>query len=412
MKFHNNEYILKKITEAGVEFHLPEMDSKTENERKIGKSMSVFYNPRMIINRDLTICVVNTYTEHKSHPITFCDSMAATGIRSIRLLKQARGIERIYINDLNPIAVESIKLNLELNEIPSENYQITSQDAKLFLSQFYNQTETYLDVIDIDPFGSPCQYIPAAMEAISISEGGGLLCATATDTPVLFGIKKEACIRKYLTSPIRTEFIKEMGTRIFIYFIAKIANLYELYIQPVLSISANHFVRVFILVRKGILGVNSNIREFGSYIYCKKCHYRSAEKFEYEKSRMSSDICPTCGEKMITSGLLWLGNLHNSEYMKDLVTQLEDPMVQSFPSYAKMKKFVELAKNEDQFPPYFYSIPKIADSMNLTYPSLRKIQNKLNELGYTSSRTHFDPQSLKTEADITILKAILKENHN
>jgi tRNA (guanine26-N2/guanine27-N2)-dimethyltransferase len=327
-------------------------------------------------------------------------------------LKQCDSIEKVYINDLNPIAVETIKRNLDLNKISPDKYQISSQDAKLLLSHFHADTDSYFDIIDIDPFGSPCQYIPAAMQSIGVSEVGGLLCATATDTPVLFGIKKEACIRKYLTSAIRTEFIKEMGTRILIYYIAKIANLYKLHIQPVISISANHFVRVYFLIRKGILGVNSNIREFGSYTYCRTCLHRSAEKHDYKKSKMNSNICPNCGGKLIFSGLLWLGNLHNSEYMKDLEEQLQDSLVQTFPSYNQLKKYVELAKNEDEFPPFFYSIPKIADSLDYTYPSLLKLQNRLKEKGFESSRTHFDPQALKTTAPIEIIKEILKEFQN
>jgi len=412
LKIRNEEYNPTEVEEAGVKFLLPEKNSKPESEKKIGKSMSVFYNPRMTINRDLTICVVNTYSRQRTTKLSYCDSMAATGIRAIRLLKQCQGIEKVHINDLNPIAIETIKKNLELNQIPSNQYKIYTQDAKLLLTHFHEDTDEYFDIIDIDPFGSPCQYIPAAMQSISVSEGGGLLCATATDTPVLFGIKKEACIRKYLTSPIRTEFIKEMGTRILIYYLAKIANLYELYIKPVISISANHFVRVFFLVRKGILGVNSNIREFGFYQYCKSCFHRSAEKFEYVKSKMRSNICPNCGETMISSGLLWLGDLHNSEYMRNLEEQLAEPMVQSFPSYTQMKKFVELAKNENKFPPYFYSLPKLADSLNITYPAPLKIQKRLKELGYESSRTHFDPQALKTTASIEVMKKILKEFHN
>lgn len=411
LKIRDEEYNPTEVEEAGVKFLLPEKDSKLKSEKKIGKSMSVFYNPRMTINRDLTICVVNTYSAQRSSKLSYCDSMAATGIRAIRLLKQCEGIEKVYINDLNPIAIETIKKNLEFNQIPSEQYQIYMQDAKSLLTHFHENTDEYFDIIDIDPFGSPCQYIPAAMQSISVSEGGGLMCVTATDTPVLFGIKKEACIRKYLTSPIRTEFLKEMGTRILIYFLAKIANLYELYILPVLSISANHFVRIYYRVRKGILGVNSNIREFGIYQYCRKCLHRTAEKFEYVKSKMKSNICPNCGELMRSSGLLWLGNLHNPDYLTSIEEQLEDPLVQSFPSYKQIKKYVELAKNEDNFPPYFYSIPKIADSLDITYPAPSKIQERLKQLGFNSSRTHFDPQALKTSASIDVIKKILKEFH-
>jgi tRNA (guanine26-N2/guanine27-N2)-dimethyltransferase len=412
LKIRDEDYNPTQVEEAGITFLLPEKDSKQESKKKIGKSMTVFYNPRMTINRDLTICVVNIYSAHRNTKLSYCDSMAATGVRAIRLLKQTNAIETVHINDLNPVAIETIKKNLDFNQIPLHHYKIYMQDAKSLLTHFHENTDEYLDIIDIDPFGSPCQYIPAAMQSISVSEGGGLMCATATDTPVLFGIKKEACIRKYLTAPIRTEFIKEMGIRIFIYYLAKIANLYELYIQPVLSISANHFVRVYYLVRKGILGVNSNIRKFGTYQYCRKCLHRTAVKFEYLKSKMNSNICPHCGDVMISSGLLWLGNLHNPDYLTGLEEQFADPLIQSFPSYKQIRKYVELAKNEDEFPPFFYSIPKIADSLNVTYPAPLKIQKRLKELGYESSRTHFEPQALKTTASINVIKKILKEFHS
>lgn len=412
MKIRNEEYNPTKIEEAGVEFLLPEKDSKNEKEKKIGKSMSVFYNSRMTINRDLTICMINAYAKNRTTKLHYCDSMAASGIRALRLLKQCDAVEKVYINDMNPIAVETIKENLKLHSIDSNRYHIYSQDAKLLLSQFHEDNDCYFDVIDIDPFGSPSQYIPAAMQSISVLEVGGLLCVTATDMPVLFGIKKEACIRKYLTESIRTEFIKEMGTRILIYYTAKIAHLYELYIKPVLSISANHFVRVYFHVRKGILGGNDNIHQFGNYFYCKSCFHRSVNKLDYKKHEMSSNICPNCGETMITSGLLWLGNLHDPDYMEDLEQQLTTPLVKSFPSINQMKKFVELAKNEDNFPPYFYSIPKLADSLNLTYPGFKKIINRLEEMGFTASRTHFDPQGLKTTASIEIIKEILREFHH
>lgn len=408
MKIHNIDYQSTRLKEAEVEFFLPEKKPKNEEENKIGKSMSVFYNPRMIINRDLTIYVVNTYSSQRSTKLNYCDSMAATGIRAIRLLKQCPAIEKVFINDLNPIAIETVQKNLQINGITQQQIQISSLDAKLLFSTYYDQNHTYYDIIDIDPFGSPSEYIPSAMQAISVHEVGGLMCVTATDTPVLFGIKKEACIRKYLTTPIRTEFIKEMGTRILIYFIAKIANLFELYVHPVMSISAQHFVRVFLHIRKGILGVNSNIQKFGNYLYCRSCHYRSVEKVE-QKSTILQCTCPLCGNIMIASGLVWMGNLHDPEYVQDLDIQLQNTGKNMYPSYNQLLKFVELVKNEDNFPPYYYSIPKIADYLGITYPSLLKILERLEEKGFHAARTHFDPQAVKTEASITVVKEVLKE---
>ena len=91
------------MEEAGVDFLLPEKILDENKEKKIGKSMSVFYNPRMTINRDLTICVINTYANQRKAKLYYCDSMAATGIRTLRILKQYESIQKVIINDFSVI---------------------------------------------------------------------------------------------------------------------------------------------------------------------------------------------------------------------------------------------------------------------------------------------------------------------
>ena len=45
------------------------------------------------------------------------EALAATGLRSIRFLKELDDLHKIHINDLSPAAVESIQKNLELNNV-------------------------------------------------------------------------------------------------------------------------------------------------------------------------------------------------------------------------------------------------------------------------------------------------------
>ena len=80
-------------------------------EHKISKKMPVFYNPEMKLNRDISVQIIKYYK-----PKTILDLLAASGIRSIRFIKEAKAKD-ITINDLNPKAIKNIKQNLKLNKI-------------------------------------------------------------------------------------------------------------------------------------------------------------------------------------------------------------------------------------------------------------------------------------------------------
>ena len=83
--FDKNKYITKQ--EGSVKFLLHEID----NDTIPSKSMNVFYNKRMEINRDISILAVIAYSNIVSQgSLVVVDSMAASGIGSIRLLKLSK----------------------------------------------------------------------------------------------------------------------------------------------------------------------------------------------------------------------------------------------------------------------------------------------------------------------------------
>ncbi len=212
-----NKYITKQ--EGSVKFLLHEGD----NDTIPSKSMNVFYNKRMEINRDISILAIIAYNNLISqNSLVVIDSMAASGIGAIRLLKNSKNVEKIYLNDINPVAVELIKNNLELNEIEPKQAEVLNKDANLLFSEI-SQNSSPPNVISIDPFGTPNLYIDSAFKAIKKDKG--LLCITATDTAVLFGVKPMACIRKYMSKPLHTEYCKEIGARILTYYISRVANI-------------------------------------------------------------------------------------------------------------------------------------------------------------------------------------------
>ncbi|MHA1728443.1 MAG: tRNA (guanine(10)-N(2))-dimethyltransferase [Promethearchaeota archaeon] len=410
-------------SEGKIKFYLPIYANSGESSHQrnsvIGKSMPVFFNERMALNRDLTLLMVKIYSNNIGRKISFLDAMASTGVRAIRLLKETDIIKEkhgLFINDLNPLAVKYIHKNMKLNKIKKNRYRIFNEDARRLMGRFrylksYNKEEkedNFCDVIDIDPFGTPSHYIPAAMQCIEL---GGLLCITATDTPVLFGIRKETCVRKYLTKPIRVNYSKELGTRILIYYVAKIGHLFKMNINPVLSISSDHFIRVFLVIKRGIKGVNKNMENFGRIIYCQKCGFRKQEKFKITEIYKRTENCPLCNSIVKRSGLLWIGNLHSAEYRRDLMNEVERTNKEELPSYNRIKKYLDLSADEDkEYPPYYYVIPKIADSLTTTFPSMKILQKEFINRGFKVTRTHFNPQALKTDANIREVKEIITDS--
>ncbi|MFW9781934.1 MAG: hypothetical protein ACFFFB_06590, partial [Candidatus Heimdallarchaeota archaeon] len=189
-KSRNNKYILQK--EGAVKFYIHQSDK----DLIPSKSMNVFYNKNMEINRDITISSIITYKNlYNPDSLIIVDSMAASGITSIRLLQECNNIEKIYINDINPLANYLIKKNLELNRNLLNHVEVTNEDANsLFLKLGHPNELKKPNIIIIDPFGTPSYFIDTASKAIQ--KENGLLCITATDTAVLFGIRKNACIKK------------------------------------------------------------------------------------------------------------------------------------------------------------------------------------------------------------------------
>ena len=71
-----------------------------ENKKIVSKEMEVFYNPVMGINRDISVLLLNSIN---NNDLQIADPLAASGIRSIRFLKELNKnkISRIYIDDFD-----------------------------------------------------------------------------------------------------------------------------------------------------------------------------------------------------------------------------------------------------------------------------------------------------------------------
>ncbi len=408
-------YEKKRIlrAEGQVKFYISERDSDVIPS----KSMGVFYNKRMEINRDITNLAIKVFKDlYKQEHLTIVDLMAASGISSIRMLKECCNIKKIYINDINPIAVEFIKENLLLNniDIKSSQIEVSQKDACLNLSEIAqknrsNSNENQLppNVISIDPFGTPNLYLDSAFKAIQKIDG--LLCITATDTAVLFGVRTKPCVRKYMSKPLHNEYCKEIGARILVYFISRIANVNKMGIIPLLTFYTGHFIRVFCITFKDKKKIASFFPSYGFIIHCNMCGHRFSINNNVLKI---PNRCPLCDsdEKLDFAGPLWINELHSETFIKEIIAVNKENGYRNEKRIDKLLKFI---LEENSLPLSYFNIHKLAQKLKLfSLPKIDAIIQAIKEKGNKASRTHFDFLSIKTDMNINSIKNIIIKLEN
>ncbi len=125
---------LEIIKEGSAELYVHSVD----RDLVPSKSMNVFYNEKMELNRDISNLALIAYNNlYNPEHLIVIDSMAASGIGSIRMLMECKNIKKMYINDLNSLAVELIHKNISLNKLDINNIQIevSNKDANLLFSE-------------------------------------------------------------------------------------------------------------------------------------------------------------------------------------------------------------------------------------------------------------------------------------
>lgn len=249
---------------------------------------AVFYNPVQQFNRDLSVSVISTFSriyqselaakrlarKTRAKPndsddvdetpdampthedevqlqagvqldtgLVILEALSATGLRSIRYANEIPGVRRIIANDLSKQAIAAIQHNVQHNRV-AHLIEVSHADAQT-LMYLSTAPEKRFSVVDLDPYGAPTRFLDGAVQSLT---DGGLLCVTATDMAVLAGGTPEACFVKYGSVPVRSKSCHEMALRILLQSVEATATRYGRYVRPLLSISADFYIRIFVRI--------------------------------------------------------------------------------------------------------------------------------------------------------------------
>jgi len=180
---------LKEYTEGRTTFLTADVEEHTAEKGQPTTDMAIFYNPRMRINRDLSVLFLRAYMEEHDVKL-ICEPLAGSGVRSLRYLNEIPGEFNALLCDVNPLAIETATKNLDKYGF-LDRAEVLRGDAKVLL--LTESRGKRFDFVDIDPFGSPVPYLNAAIQ--SLNPRGGLLGLTATDMPALCGVYPRVSLR-------------------------------------------------------------------------------------------------------------------------------------------------------------------------------------------------------------------------
>ncbi|KAI0362202.1 N2,N2-dimethylguanosine tRNA methyltransferase [Trametes cingulata] len=365
--------------------------------------------------------------EFKPHQFVILEALSATGLRSIRYAHEIPLVKYVIANDLSPAAVEAMRRNVELNDLHEKEEPVPEgstekpkvRPAKVRVNEgdacalMYNHRSerNRVDVVDLDPYGTAAPFIDGAVQCVN---DGGLLCVTCTDMSVLATTNyPEKCFSNYGGAPVKAEYCHEAALRLVLHTLATSAARYGRYVQPLLSLSIDFYVRLFVRVYTAPIEVKKVFSKTAVYHVCSGCQSFYEQPFGRVVEQVSdkgnvnllfkvhqgppvSERCPECNSALHVAGPMWSGPIHNKEFVSSVLAHVE-ANEDKYGTSARMKGMLTVAK-EELDTPFYFTPSKIASHFHCVCPSLDETASALLHAGHKVSRSHACAGSLKTSA--------------
>lgn len=396
--------------------------------------------------------------EAPKFPFTILDALSASGLRALRYAHELPFVTEVVSNDLSSSAAESIKANVEHNAL-QDKIRVNNDDA---LALMYRSIADGLskkantrrpvptnawDVIDLDPYGTAAPFLDAAVQAVR--DDGGLLAVTCTDSAIWAGHSYgEKAFSQYGGTPLKGNHSHEVGLRLILNAIASSAGRYGLDIEPLLSLSIDYYVKIFVRVTKS----PQNVKFLGSktmvvyscdsgcsawqtqYMMKSKPAMNKKGTQHYYKWSMSQgptmdEHCAFCGAKPHLTGPMYGGRLHNSDFIRRLLEEISTADKDVYGTLPRLQGMLVTALEEElpQPPPeqpvnpkedaaaaidphpFYFDPAKLSSFLSCICPSHDMMRGALLHLGYQVTRSHCRPGSIKTDAPWSTIWWVMTE---
>lgn len=273
-----------------------------------------------------------------------------------------------------------------------------------------------------DPYGNPTQFLDGAVQSIA---EGGLLLVTATDMAILAGNTPESCYAKYGSVSIKSKACHEMALRILLRCIESHATRYGRYIKPLLSISADFYIRVFVRIYTSPLECKLSSTKQSMIYQCVGCTTFALQPLGITKPNPSEknpkqfkyclpigpnfkDHCEQCNNRYYTGGPIWSAEIHDAEFIDLLYETIQSEESQKLVTHSRIYGMLSVIQEELLDVPLYYSIDHLCSILKMENVPILKFRSALLHAGYQVSYSHACKTSVKTNAPSKVLWDILR----
>ena len=340
-----------------------------------------FLNPAMAPARTRSVMLLNDALEHgwlarTDQSIRILDALCATGVRVRRwrneIPSHLQKRLRITANDLDDFALDWAKAS-HATHPPSQDVQHRPEDDRYgnsYTQNFENglnfrqvdariaMIETGHQWIDLDPFGSPVQFLDSALQGLSRI---GVLEITATDTAALTGSSSSSQARRYGAKGIVDAYAHDDAVRLLLATVATAAARLDKAITPLLALFDGHHVRISCLVKTSREQASEIGENIGWRVREDDVPYRFVRH-------------PTPEQVKRGSGPLWIGPLWD----KKIASRMTE------------EKAIELCQPDSNEVDYFISQGLTWDEQDIEYSTreLRRSVRYISQAADLMSREH------------------------
>ncbi|KAK0627649.1 S-adenosyl-L-methionine-dependent methyltransferase [Immersiella caudata] len=411
-----------------------------------------------------TAAAAGAEQEKPGSKFTILDALSASGLRALRYAHEIPFLTSVTSNDLLKTAVDSIKLNVKHNRLESKikvshddaiahMYTLIAQELrrKDLRTGKVSKSEKY-DVVDLDPYGSAAPFLDAAVQAVR--DDGGLLAVTCTDSGVWASAGyAEKCYSLYGGVPVKGWYSHEGGLRIVLHAIETAAAKYGLAMEPLVSLSIDFYLRVFVRIKKSPAAVKfqggKNMVVYNCDSGCgawatqllmanKEAPNKKGSGVFYKHSLAKGPTvnrsCEHCGGTMHMAGPMYAGRIHSPDFIKRILAELDDASPEVYGTTARIRGMLQTALEEflpspedmeaaksgmdlsreaelatvEPYPFYFHPAT-LSGMIHCTTPSEAAFKGALKGLGYRVTRSHTKPGSVKTDAPWSVIWHVMRE---
>ncbi|XP_051957166.1 tRNA (guanine(26)-N(2))-dimethyltransferase [Xyrauchen texanus] len=394
-----------------VVVHLSEEKNGKADEEELEKSENEQEKVEASVEKEY---VTATVGERCEQGLRVLEGLSASGLRSVRFALEVPGLKSITANDYSAKAAALIARNAEHNNV-SHILQASQRDASMVMYEAKGRKERY-DVIDLDPYGSPSSFLDAAVQAVS---EGGLLCVTCTDMAVMAGNSGETCYSKYGSMSIKSKYCHEMALRIILHSLDQKAAVYQRYIEPLLSVSVDFYIRVFVRVRTGQAMVKNSASKQALVYNCVGCgafHLQRMGKRTIQGKHMKYSAatgppvgsnCEHCGQRHQLGGPIWAEPLHDIIFVQKVLGAVSGNPTR-FRTSKRIEGVLSMVTEELRDVPLYYVLDHLSSTVHCNTPPMLQFRSALLHAGHRVSLSHACKNAVKTDAPAGVLWDIIR----